>query len=138
VNALDEVPQSYSHQGNLELDQTTHTTETWDHESMDSEMIMLLLRVYAFCEEEKHAIMDCPFVPFHIRACIVRHVELQNVVGTLIDQPHEWELGIPIIQNSFKDMELGSQLGPQNQHIRSFIWTKSKKLEGYSHPHIAS
>jgi hypothetical protein len=25
VNALDEVPQSYSHQGNLELDQTRHT-----------------------------------------------------------------------------------------------------------------
>jgi hypothetical protein len=26
VNALDEVPQSYSHQGNLELDQTRHIT----------------------------------------------------------------------------------------------------------------
>ncbi len=28
VNALDEVPQSYSHQGNLELDQTRYITET--------------------------------------------------------------------------------------------------------------
>jgi hypothetical protein len=40
--------------------------------------------------------MDCPFVPFHIRTCIVRHVELQNVVGTLMVQPHEQELKIPI------------------------------------------
>jgi len=28
MNVLDEVPQSYSHQGNLELDQTRHTTKT--------------------------------------------------------------------------------------------------------------
>jgi hypothetical protein len=31
--------------------------------------------------------MDCPFVPFHIIACIARHVELQNVIGALKDQP---------------------------------------------------
>jgi len=31
VNVLDEVPQSYSHQGNLEMDQTRYTTETKDH-----------------------------------------------------------------------------------------------------------
>jgi hypothetical protein len=30
--------------------------------------------------------MDYPFVPFHIRVGIARHVELQNVVGTLVDQ----------------------------------------------------
>ncbi len=34
-------------------------------------------------------------------------------------------LGVPIL----------GILGPQNRHIRSFIQTKSKKLEGYSHPH---
>ncbi len=28
MNVLDEVPQSYSHPGNLELDQTKHTTKT--------------------------------------------------------------------------------------------------------------
>jgi hypothetical protein len=56
---------------------------------MDSEMVILLSRVYAFFEEEGHAIMDYHFVPFHIRACIIRHVELQNVVGALMDQPHE-------------------------------------------------
>jgi hypothetical protein len=28
MNVLDEVPQSYSHQGNPKLDQTKHTTET--------------------------------------------------------------------------------------------------------------
>jgi hypothetical protein len=35
VNVLDEVPQSYSHQGNPELDQTKYIAETWDHESID-------------------------------------------------------------------------------------------------------
>jgi hypothetical protein len=33
--------------------------------------------------------MDSLFVPFHIRAGIARHVELQNVAGTLMDQPQE-------------------------------------------------
>jgi hypothetical protein len=46
-------------------------------------------KVYAFYEEEGHAIMDYPFVPFHVKANIVWHVKLQNVVGALIDQPHE-------------------------------------------------
>jgi hypothetical protein len=50
-------------------------------------MIKLLSKVYAFFEEEGHAIMDCPLVPFHIRACIARHVELQNVARALMDQP---------------------------------------------------
>jgi hypothetical protein len=52
---------------------------------MDLKMIRLLSKVCAFCEEKGHAIMDCPFVPFHIRASIARHVELQNVAGTLMD-----------------------------------------------------
>ncbi len=63
---LDEILKSYPHQGNLESDQTKYTTETWDHESMDSKVIKLLSRVYAFYEEG-HAIMDYPFVFFHIR-----------------------------------------------------------------------
>jgi hypothetical protein len=54
---------------------------------MDSETIKLFSRVYAFYEKKRHAIMDCPFVPFQIRAHIVRHVELHNVARTLIDQP---------------------------------------------------
>ncbi len=58
VNALDEVLQSYSYQRNLELDQTRHTIETWDHEFVDSNMIMLLSRVCAFYEEKGHVIMD--------------------------------------------------------------------------------
>ncbi len=87
VNALDEVSQSYSHQGNTELDQTTYIAKTRDHEYVDLEMIKLLSRVCAFCEEKRHVIMDCPFVPFHNRACIVRHVELQNVARALMDQP---------------------------------------------------
>jgi hypothetical protein len=47
-------------------------------------MVRLLSRVCVFYEEG-HAIMDCPFVHFHIRASIARHVELKNVVGTLMD-----------------------------------------------------
>jgi predicted secreted acid phosphatase len=75
VNVLDEVPQSYSHQGNPELDQTMYIPETWDHEFVDSKVAKLLSKFCAFCEEEGHAIMDYPFVPFHIRAGITRHVE---------------------------------------------------------------
>ncbi len=76
MNVLDEIPQSYSHQGNPELDQTKYIAETRDHESMDSEMVKLLSKVCVFCEEEGHAIMDCPLMPFHIRTCITKHVEL--------------------------------------------------------------
>jgi hypothetical protein len=43
---------------------------------MDSKMVKLLSRVCALCEEEGHTIMDCPFVFFHFKACIVKHVEL--------------------------------------------------------------
>ncbi len=39
VNVLDEVPHSYSHQGNLELDQTRYTIETRDHEYVDLEVV---------------------------------------------------------------------------------------------------
>jgi hypothetical protein len=66
------------------MDQTKYTAKTRDHEFVDSEMVILFSRVCAFCEEEGHAIMDCPFVPFHIRANIVRHVELQNVAKNII------------------------------------------------------
>ncbi len=53
-------------------------------------MIRIISKVCAFCEEG-HAIMDCPFVPFHIKGGIARHVELQNVAKTLMDQPQEKE-----------------------------------------------
>jgi hypothetical protein len=43
---------------------------------MDLKVIRLFSKVYGFCEGEGHAIMDCPFVHFHIEACIDRHVEL--------------------------------------------------------------
>ncbi len=58
------------------LDQIKYTLETHDHESMDLEVVKLLLRVCAFHEEEGHVIMDCPFVPFHIKVGITRHAEL--------------------------------------------------------------
>jgi hypothetical protein len=54
------------------LDQIRHIAETHDHEFVDSELIRLLSRVYAFCEEKGHAIMDYPFVPFHIKINITR------------------------------------------------------------------
>jgi len=57
---------------------------------VDSRITKLLSRVYAFCEEEGHVIMDFPFMFFHIRAGIVRHVEIWNVVlVALMDQPQE-------------------------------------------------
>ncbi len=58
VNVLDEVPQSYSHQGNPELDQTKYTTKTRGHESMDLEVVRVLSKVCAFYEEKGHVIMD--------------------------------------------------------------------------------
>jgi hypothetical protein len=62
-----------------------YIAETRDHESMDLDVTRLLSRVCAFYEEG-HAIMDCPFAPFHIKVGIVKHVELQNVVGAFMDQ----------------------------------------------------
>ncbi len=41
MNVLDEVPWSYSHQGNPKLDQPKYILKTRDHESMDSEMVRL-------------------------------------------------------------------------------------------------
>jgi hypothetical protein len=58
---------------------------------MDSKVIKLFSRVYTFYEKERHTIMDCPFMPFHIKVGIVRHVELQNVVKALMDQSQEHE-----------------------------------------------
>jgi hypothetical protein len=49
---------------------------------MDLKVVKLFSKVCAFCEEKRHAIMDCPFVPFHIRTCIAKHV--QNVTGALV------------------------------------------------------
>jgi hypothetical protein len=54
---------------------------------MDLEVIILLSRVYTFCEEKGRVIMDCPFVFFHNIANIIKHVELHNVAITLMDQP---------------------------------------------------
>ncbi len=82
---LDEVPHSYSHQGNPKLDQTRYTVEKHDHESMDLEVAILLSKVCAFYDKG-HVLMDCPFCAFHIKANIIKHVELQHVVGTLMDQ----------------------------------------------------
>jgi hypothetical protein len=52
-----------------------------------------------------------------------------------MDQPNEHEPKIPRVQNKWRGMELGSQLGPQSWQIQPFIQTKSRELEVYSHPH---
>ncbi len=57
------------------MDQTKYIAETRDHEFVDSDMVRSFSIVCAFYEEG-HVIMDCPFVPFHIRAGIARHVKL--------------------------------------------------------------
>ncbi len=106
LNALDKKLQSYSHQRNPKLDQPRYTTETQDHEYVDLKIIKLFSKVYAFCEEKGHAIMDYPFVPFHIKTGIARHVELKNVAGTLMDQPQKQKSGILVVHNRFRSMEL--------------------------------
>jgi len=93
---------------------------------MDSKVARLLSRVCAFCEEEGHAIMDYPFVAFHIRVGIARHVELQNVVGALMDQSHDQKQGILVIQYRLKNMELGGQLGPHSQQFVHSFNSKAK------------
>jgi hypothetical protein len=60
------------------------------------------------------------------------------VAGAIINQPQVHESRIIVIQNIFKSMELGSQLGPQSRHICSSTQTKNKEPEGYSHPHTTS
>jgi hypothetical protein len=52
---------------------------------VDLKVAKLFSKICAFCEEEGHEIMDCPFVFFHIKTCITRHMELQNVAGALMD-----------------------------------------------------
>ncbi len=96
------------------MDQRRYIVETWDHESVDSKMIKLFSLVCAFFAKEGHAIMDCPFVPFHIRVGVAKQVELQDVAGTLMDQPQEQESRFLIVKNKFHGMELGNQLGPQS------------------------
>ncbi len=97
VNMLEEVPHSYEHQGNPKLDQTMYIIETRNHKYVDLEVAKILSRVYAFCEEEEHAIMDCPFVPFHLKTNITRHVELQNVAWALMDQSNDQDPKILIV-----------------------------------------
>ncbi len=96
MNVLDEVPQSYLHQRNPKLDQTRYIAQTHDHEFVDLEVAKLLSRVYAFCEE-RHAITDCPFMPFHIKTSIARHVELQNMARALMDQSQDQEPRIHVV-----------------------------------------
>jgi hypothetical protein len=57
------------------LDQTKYIVKTKDHDYVDL-VARLFSRVCAFYEEEGHAIMDCLFMPFHIKIDIVRNVEL--------------------------------------------------------------
>ncbi len=63
VNALDEISQSYLHQGNTKLDQPRYVAETRVHESTDLKMIKLISKACAFYEEG-HVVMDCPFFVF--------------------------------------------------------------------------
>ncbi len=69
------------------MDQTRHIAKTLDHEFVGSKVAILFLRVFAICEEEGHVIMDYPFVPFHIKVGIVKHVEVtkcgENINGSI-------------------------------------------------------
>ncbi len=61
--------------------------------------------------------MDYPFVLFHIKVGITRHVELQNVGGALMDQSQDQEPWIYVVHNLLKGIELRGQLGPQSWQI---------------------
>jgi len=54
---------------------------------VDLKVVRLFSRIYAFCEDKGHAIMDFPFVHFHIRVGIAKDVEFLNVARALMDQP---------------------------------------------------
>ncbi len=45
MNVLDEVPQSYSRQGNPKLDQIRYIVKTQDHEYMDSKVAILFSKI---------------------------------------------------------------------------------------------
>ncbi len=87
----------YSHQRNLELDQTRYIVETQEHESLDLKEVKFLSKVFAFCDED-YVIMNYCFVPFHIKTSIARHVELQNVTRILMDLSQD--------QNRLRSMQL--------------------------------
>jgi hypothetical protein len=65
------------------LDQTKYIAEKQDHDYVKLEVVKLLSSVCALCEEEGHAIMDHPFVPFHIKMGVAKHVELYNAIKSL-------------------------------------------------------
>ncbi len=46
MNVSDEVPQSYLHQRNPELDQTRYTIETKDHEYVDLDIYIYYFQEY--------------------------------------------------------------------------------------------
>jgi hypothetical protein len=52
-----------------------------------------------------------------------------------MDQSHEQKLGILVVQNILRGMELKSQLGLQSQQICPFVHIRSRELKVYSHPH---
>jgi hypothetical protein len=68
------------------LDQTKHVIETFGSWICGFGNDQVIFKGFALCEEEGHVIMDCPFVPFHIKTSIAKNVELQNVARALIDQ----------------------------------------------------
>jgi hypothetical protein len=75
---------------------------------MDSEVARLLSKVCAFYEEG-HVIMDCHFVPFHIKEGIVKHVAI-----TSMDQLSEHELEILMVWNKLRSMELRGDMLPSS------------------------
>jgi hypothetical protein len=77
---------------------------------MDLKVTILLSRLSAFCEEKRHVIMDCPFVPFHIIVSIVRHVKLHNVAGTLMDQSQDQEPRIHVVKKKTERHGVGKSI----------------------------
>jgi hypothetical protein len=83
MNVLDEIPQSYSHQENLELDQTKYIIKTRDHEYgfAGSQITFKSLGILW----RRTCNYGLSFCAFFTSEQVLLDVELQNVVGALMD-----------------------------------------------------
>jgi hypothetical protein len=61
----------------------------------------------------------------------------KSVARTLVDQSQDQEPRIFVVHNRLRGMELGGQLGPQNQHICPSIQFRNRTPKKYSRPHSA-
>jgi hypothetical protein len=82
---------------------------------MDLEVANFFQKYKHFVRKKDMQLWILLFVPFHIKTSIAKHVELQNVVGALMDRSHDQKPRIHVVQNKLRSMELRCQLGLESQ-----------------------